>query len=192
MSGRIFISHASEDKDAIARPIFEACAKLGMKAFLDEAHIGWGQSFTQKINTALGSARPVLAIVSQVSVTKEWPVTEVNTALSLEVSGQKKVVPLLVGRPDLSRLPLVQGKDCMAWNGDAAAVARRLKAAVDGAAPRRPARTSVPVVDGAASRTGAARSAPPLAGPWTPPPRPPPKPKGGGLFGIFGGGKRKS
>ncbi|HCK84188.1 MAG TPA: RNA-dependent DNA polymerase, partial [Hyphomonadaceae bacterium] len=132
----IFISHASEDKDAIARPIFEACAKLGMKAFLDEAHIGWGQSFTQKINTALGSARTVLAIVSQVSVTKEWPVTEVNTALSLEVSGQKKVVPLLVGRPDLSRLPLVQGKDCMAWNGDAAAVARRLKAAVEGAAPR--------------------------------------------------------
>ena len=187
----IFISHASEDKDAIARPIFEACAKLGMKAFLDEAHIGWGQSFTQKINTALGSARTVLAIVSQVSVTKEWPVTEVNTALSLEVSGQKKVVPLLVGKPDLSRLPLVQGKDCMAWNGDATAVARRLKAAVDGAAPRRPARTSVPVVDGAASRTSAARSAPPLAGPWTPPPQPPPKPKGGGLFGIFGGGKRK-
>ncbi len=185
----IFISHASEDKDAIARPIFEACAKLGMKAFLDEAHIGWGQSFTQKINTALGSARTVLAIVSQVSVTKEWPVTEVNTALSLEVTGQKKVVPLLVGKPDLSRLPLVQGKDCMAWNGDAAAVARRLKAAVDGAAPRRPARTSVPAVDGAASKSGAAQSGPaPAAGPWTPPP----KPKGGGLFGIFGGGKRKS
>lgn len=186
----IFISHASEDKDAIARPIFEACAKLGMKAFLDEAHIGWGQSFTQKINTALGSARTVLAIVSQVSVTKEWPVTEVNTALSLEVSGQKKVVPLLVGKPDLSRLPLVQGKDCMAWNGDAAAVARRLKAAVDGAAPRRPARTAVPVVDGAASQPRGPRSgAAPLPGPWTPPP--PPKPKGGGLFGIFGGGKRK-
>ncbi len=188
----IFISHASEDKDVIARPIFAACAKLGMKAFLDEAHIGWGQSFTHKINTALGSARTVLAIVSQVSVTKEWPVTEVNTALSFEVTGQKKVVPLLVGKPDLSRLPLIQGKDSMVWNGDAAAVARRLKAAVEGAAPRRPARTSVPVVDGTGGRASAAQNgASPKAGPWTLPPQPPSKPKGGGLFGIFGGGKRK-
>jgi RNA-directed DNA polymerase len=141
----VFISHASEDKEAIARPIFEACGKLGLKVFLDEAHIGWGQSFTQKINTALGSARTVLAIVSSTSVAKEWPVIEVNTALSLEVNGQKKVVPLLVGKPDLSRLPLIGGKDSMAWSGDAMAVARRLRAAVDGAAPRRPA-TAVPPV----------------------------------------------
>lgn len=135
----VFISHASEDKEEIARPIFEASRKLGLKVFLDEAHIGWGQSFTQKINTALGSARTVLAIVSNSSVVKEWPVIEVNTALSLEVSGQKKVMPLLVGKPDLSRLPLIGGKDSMTWSGDALAVARRLKAAVDGTAPRRPA-----------------------------------------------------
>jgi RNA-directed DNA polymerase len=153
----VFISHASEDKEQIARPIFEACQKLGLKVFLDEAHIGWGQSFTQKINTALGSARTVLAIVSSTSVAKEWPVIEVNTALSLEVTGQKKVVPLLVGKPDLSRLPLIGGKDSMSWSGDAMAVARRLKAAVDGAAPRRPA----PPV--------------PKPGPWSKPPSPGPR-----------------
>jgi RNA-directed DNA polymerase len=134
----VFISHASEDKEEIARPVFEACRKLGLKAFLDEAHIGWGQSATQKINVALGSARTVLAIISNVSVVKEWPVAEVNAALSLEVIGQKKVVPLMVGRPDLSRLPLISAKETMAWNGDAIAVARRLKAAVEGDAPRRP------------------------------------------------------
>lgn len=150
----VFISHASEDKEEIARPIFTACAKLGLKAFLDEAHIGWGQSFTQKINTALGSARTVLAIVSPASVAKEWPVLEVNTALSLETSGHKKVVPVIVGEPDLSRLPLVAAKDCMFWNGDADAVAKRLKAAVSGDAPRRPSDyytapvTAVPVAGG--------------------------------------------
>ncbi len=188
----VFISHASEDKDEVARPIFEACARLGVKAFLDEAHIGWGQSFTQKINTALGSARTVLAIVSQTSVTKEWPVIEVNTALSLEASGQKKVVPLIVGKPDMSRLPLIHGKDAMAWNGDAANVARRLKAAVDGAAPRRPAAqpatTAVPVTTDKPLALRA-RSQAPLAiqerGPW----RPPPKPKRG-LFDWLGGRKR--
>lgn len=183
----VFISHASEDKDAIARPIFEACAKLGVKAFLDEAHIGWGQSFTQKINSALGSSRTVLAIVSQVSVTKEWPVTEVNTALSLEVSGQKKVVPLLVGKPDLSRLPLISGKDAMAWTGDAMAVAKRLKAAKDGAAPRRPAVTRVPVAS-------ATQTPPRGAGPWStapPQPRPPPQKVNRGFLGLFGPKKPK-
>lgn len=190
----VFISHASEDKEAIARPVFAACAKLGMKAFLDEAHIGWGQSFTHKINTALGSARTVLAIVSSVSVTKEWPVTEVNTALSLEVSGQKKVVPLLVGKPDLSRLPLIQGKDAMSWNGDADAVARRLQAAVRGAAPRRPA--SMTLAPPAAHTVTAPVARAP--GPWQAQTAQaqisapePPKKKGGGLFGLFGGKKRK-
>jgi RNA-directed DNA polymerase len=169
----VFISHASEDKDEIARPIFEACAKLGLKAFLDEAHIGWGQSFTQKINTALGSARTVLAVVSSTSVAKEWPIVEVNTALALEVSGQKKVVPLLVGKPDLSKLPLIVGKDAMVWNGDAAAVAKRLKAAVTGDAPRRPAitpsRTALPPEAPRLSAT-APRPAPVGVGPWSPPP----------------------
>jgi RNA-directed DNA polymerase len=145
----IFISHASEDKDEIARPIFAACERLGLKAFMDEAHIGWGQSFTTKINSALGSARTVLAIISSTSVAKDWPVAEVNAALNFEVTGQKKVVPLLVGKPDLARLPLIASKDCMAWKGDADAVARRLKAAVGGDAPRRPAgaepSTAVPV-----------------------------------------------
>jgi hypothetical protein len=55
------------------------------------------------------------------------------------VNGQKKVVPLIVGKPDLTRLPLIGGKDAMHWSGDAKAVARRVKAAVGGNAPRRPA-----------------------------------------------------
>lgn len=158
----VFISHASEDKENVARPIFAACEKLGLKAFMDEAHIGWGQSFTTKINTALGSARTVLAIVSSNSVAKEWPVAEVNAALNFEVTGQKKVVPLLVGKPDLSRLPLIQSKDSMNWTGDAMAVARRLKAAKEGDAPRTPApgRAATPALTERPS-------------PWA---RPPPKP----------------
>ncbi len=126
----VFISHASEDKAEIARPIFEACEALGLKAFLDEEHIAWGQSFATKINTALGSARTVLAIVSPVSVTKEWPVVEVNTALSMEVSGDKTVVALVVGNPDMSRLPLVQGKKWLEWSGDPTEVAKALQGAV--------------------------------------------------------------
>ncbi len=133
----IFISHASEDKAAIARPIYAACEKLGLKAFLDEDHIAWGQSFTKKINTALGSARTILAVVSSSSVTKEWPLAEMNTALGFEVDGKKNVIAVMVGRPDLSHLPLMRGKRWIDWNGDAGAVAQILFDVVKGNARRR-------------------------------------------------------
>ncbi len=119
----VFISHASEDKETVARPIFAACERLGLKVFLDEEHIGWGQSFTSKINTALGSARTVLAIISSNSVNKEWPLLEVNTALSYEASGSKRVIPVLVGRPDLSKLPLIRSKRWVDWKENADEVA---------------------------------------------------------------------
>lgn len=134
----IFISHAREDKEAIARPIFEACEKRGLKVFLDEAHIGWGQSFATKINTALGAARTVLAVVSPTSVTKDWPVEEMNTALSLEISGKKQVLAVMVGRPDLSRLPLMARKDWFDWTGDADQVAERLEKVVRPPPPEGP------------------------------------------------------
>jgi RNA-directed DNA polymerase len=128
----IFISHASVDKAEIARPVFEACGRAGLKAFLDETHIGWGDSFTDKINTALGAARTVLAVISANSVTKEWPLLEVNTALALEASGAKRVVPLMVGRPDLSKLPLIRAKKWLVWEGNADTVALELKRLVKG------------------------------------------------------------
>jgi hypothetical protein len=126
----IFISHASEDRVAIARPIFEACERLGLKTFLDEEHIAWGETFTKKINIALGAARTVLAVISSTSVAKDWPLTEVNTALTLEVSGDKTVVPLIIGKPDLSKLPLIRGKDYLVWKDDPLSVALKLREAV--------------------------------------------------------------
>ncbi len=178
----VFISHASEDKETVARPIYEACARRGIKAFLDQAHIGWGESFTAKINTALGASRTVLCIISQVSVTKEWPLAEVNTALSMDVIGQKKVVPLMVGKPDLSKLPLIAGKDQLVWSGDAERVALALEKVVrpPRPAPKPVARTSVPVT---APPTGpaAAKAALQAAGV---------KQEKRGFFGWFGGKKK--
>jgi RNA-directed DNA polymerase len=126
----IFLSHASEDKTEIAQPIFEACTRAGLKAFLDQAHIGWGENFAKKINTALGSARTVLVIVSSNSVSKEWPLAEINTALAFEVERKKSVVALVVGKPDLSKLPLIKAKNFMTWSGDPAPIVAALKDAV--------------------------------------------------------------
>ncbi len=140
----VFISHASEDKDAVARPIFEACARAGIKAFLDEAHIGWGENYTTKINTALGAARTVIVIVSADALAKPWPVAEINTALSMEVEGHKTVLPVVVGRPDLTKLPLLRAKNHVGWGDDPTPVIASLKTLLgrseDEAAPEEPKR----------------------------------------------------
>jgi RNA-directed DNA polymerase len=144
----IFISHASEDKADIARPIFEACQRAALKAFLDEKHIGWGDSFTTKINTALGASRTVLAVITSNSVAKEWPLLEINTALALEASGDKRVIPLVVGSPDLSKLPLIRSKKWLTWDGDPEKVALELARLVKGTATPEleTAKPSVPIV----------------------------------------------
>jgi hypothetical protein len=190
----VFISHASEDKEAIARPIFEACARKGLKVFLDEAHIGWGESFTMKINTALGAAKYVLAVVSSSSVSKDWPLTELNSALALEVDGHKVVVPVMVGRPDLTRLPLLQAKDWMEWSDDPEAVAERLRRIIkDGDAVKRRAGAPAARAPAPAVAPTPAAKAPIIGGPqgpWGARPEPPP-PEKKKKRGWFGFGKRK-
>ena len=143
----IFLSHASEDKAEIAQPIFEACTRAGLKAFLDQAHIGWGENFAKKINTVLGSARTVLVIVSSNSVSKEWPLAEINTALAFEVERKKRVIALVVGKPDLSKLPLIKAKNFMTWTGDPKPIVAALKrAARPGPSPQHQLQVSVPTL----------------------------------------------
>ncbi len=113
----VFISHATEDKADIARPIQAALEKRKVRVFLDEEHIAWGENFTKKINTALGAARTVVAVVSQSSISKDWPLAELNAALDLEITGQKNVFVVMVGKPDLSKLPLLRAKNYHSWDG---------------------------------------------------------------------------
>jgi len=183
----IFISHASEDKAAVARPIFEACQRAGLKAFLDEAHIAWGENFTKKINTALGASRTVLVVVSAHSISKDWPLAEINTALALEVKGEKHVIALIVGNPDLSKLPLIKTKSYLIWDGDAGKVAAALKRQLKPLPPQ----PAVPQIarptsaSAAASDTVAASATAVTHAPWNRP-----QPPSRGWFSWFRRGKR--
>lgn len=123
----IFISHASEDKEDIARPIFEACEQLQIRAFLDQVHIQWGDSLTERINVALSKSQYVLAIFSQHSIEKNWPKKEFNTALSREIDGKQIFLPLVIGDDQLlNDWPLVKEKLFKKWNGDAMEIAEAI------------------------------------------------------------------
>ena len=122
----VFISHASEDKDLIVRPIYEELVNRGVLTFLDEVHINWGDSLTKKINHALGQSKFVLAVLSKNSVKKNWPLKEINAALAREINGKQKILPLIVGEPDLSTLSLLEDKLHIKWKGNKEEIAEMI------------------------------------------------------------------
>lgn len=122
----VFISHASEDKDKTVRPIYAELEKLGVNAFLDEVHMAWGDSLTEKINHALGQSKYVLAVLSDHSVNKLWPTKEINAALARELAGKQKILPLIVGEPDLSSVSLLEDKLYLKWSDNADEVASEI------------------------------------------------------------------
>ena len=109
----IFICHASEDKESVALPLYQSLKKRNINAFIDCFAINWGDSLVAKINTALQKSKYVIAIISEDSVKKSWPMKELNAVLSAEIGADNtKLLPLMVGDGDalVSQLPLLADK----------------------------------------------------------------------------------
>lgn len=125
----VFICHASEDKETIARPLYESLTKRGVKAFLDEQYIQWGDSLTEKINHALGQSKYVIAILSDSSVGKSWPLKEINSTLAREIGGEKVLLPIVVKETSdiFKKLPLLADKLYKPWDNNAEELAKEIE-----------------------------------------------------------------
>lgn len=126
----VFICHASEDKNSVALPLYNALQDKGINAFIDCFKIQWGDSLTDKINTALRKSKYVVAIISDASVDKAWPKKEINAVLAAEIrSGSKKLLPLMVGNElELQeKLPLIADKLFHKYENNPEKIAEKLK-----------------------------------------------------------------
>ena len=94
----VFLCHASEDKESIVIPLYEALIKKGLAAFYDSAEIQWGDSLPDKIGHALVQSKYVIAVLTGNSVEKTWPRKEINAVLTAEINSEKKrLLPLVYG-----------------------------------------------------------------------------------------------
>ena len=59
----LFISHASEDKETLARPLAKNLLKLGYNVFLDELVIKLGDSITESINKGLTESKYCIIVI---------------------------------------------------------------------------------------------------------------------------------
>lgn len=93
----VFISHASEDKDAIARPLAEALRGKGLRVWYDEFSLTVGDSLRKSIDYGLAHSRFGAVILSKHFFEKHWPEQELNGLATREVEGKKVILPVWHG-----------------------------------------------------------------------------------------------
>ena len=90
----IFISHASEDKSAVARPLTTALRKAGARVWLDEHELTIGDSLSEKIDEGLSQSRFGAVILSPAFFAKHWPKKELTGLRAKEEEGLKVILPI--------------------------------------------------------------------------------------------------
>ncbi len=73
-----FISHASEDKDAIVRDLAAELTDLGAKVFYDEMTLKVGDSLRRSIDRGLANSRFGVVVLSEHFFRKEWTQKELD------------------------------------------------------------------------------------------------------------------
>ncbi|MFB5191716.1 toll/interleukin-1 receptor domain-containing protein [Alicyclobacillus fastidiosus] len=89
-----FISHASEDKDAIARPLAHELRNRGYEVWYDEFTLTIGDSLRESIDKGLAESRYGIVILSPDFMRKGWTRQELDGLFTRQISGQKVILPV--------------------------------------------------------------------------------------------------
>jgi hypothetical protein len=90
----VFISHASEDKAAVARPLRDALTRMGITVWLDEAQMRIGHSLRRKIDDGIRSSRFGVVVLSEAFFHKGWTNHELDGLVTRTVAGEQSLLPI--------------------------------------------------------------------------------------------------
>lgn len=135
-----FVSHASEDKAAVAEPLAHELAARKHRVWYDRWNLTLGDSLLRKINEGLASSRFGVVVLSPSFFSKNWPQSELDGLMAIENSaGWKVILPVWhnVSRDDVAKYsPILAGRLAVATSVGIAAVADAIVAAfVSGTLP---------------------------------------------------------
>jgi hypothetical protein len=178
----VFICHAGEDKDTVAKPLAAALRARNWSVWLDELNLTVGDSLSGAIDSALARSRFGIVVLSRAFFGKPWPERELAGLAAKEVvAGSKVILPVWHGvdeRYILDRSPVLADRVGASTDSGVEAVADKLSDALMRAGLRgdegRGNETIVQAVAAEAPRTPPPQStvSTPRLSP-TPPPRKP-------------------
>ena len=101
----VFISHASEDKESVVRPLAKLLQALDVKVWYDEFTLEVGDSLSESIDRGLANSRYGIVVLSPTFMKKVWTRRELQGMVAREVGGNHRILPI---RHDLSHESLLE------------------------------------------------------------------------------------
>ena len=94
----VFISHATEDKDGIVRPLAHALHDRGVIVWYDEFALRVGDSLRRKIDAGIARSRFGLVVLSHAFFAKNWPQYELDGLVARDIhGGGQRLLPIWHG-----------------------------------------------------------------------------------------------
>ncbi len=122
----LFVSHASEDKEEVVRPLIAALRKENpeLRIWYDEFTLRLGDRLREKIDHGLANSRFGVVVLSPTFLAKKWPLDELEGLFAKEVNGRPIILPIWHGisRRDLMSIsPMLANRVAArtdSWPGD--------------------------------------------------------------------------
>ncbi|EKP05819.1 TIR domain protein [Leptospira kirschneri str. 2008720114] len=97
MNPKVFISHASEDKDRFVINFSTKLRSKGIDAWLDKWEMRPGDSLIDRIfEEGIKNADAFIIVLSKNSVNKPWVREELNVAYVKKINAQAKIIPVVI------------------------------------------------------------------------------------------------
>ncbi|MEZ2407148.1 toll/interleukin-1 receptor domain-containing protein [Bosea sp. RCC_152_1] len=89
-----FISHASEDKNDIARPLANNLTRLGLRVWFDEFELKIGDSLSKNIDLGLSKSEFGIVILSNSFFKKDWTDYEFRGLVAKSIGANRTILPV--------------------------------------------------------------------------------------------------
>lgn len=90
----VFISHATEDKDEVVRPLAHALRSEGLDVWYDEFELRIGDSLRRKIDRGLSNSRFGVVVLSKAFLNKGWANYELDGLVTRQTTGEQIILPI--------------------------------------------------------------------------------------------------
>jgi hypothetical protein len=94
---RLYLAHASEDHDTLAKPLAEKLMAEGIEVWFDEWEIRAGDSLRRKMEEGLSNCTHFLVLLTPHSLSKAWVQTEVDAGFIRAVGGESRFIGVRLG-----------------------------------------------------------------------------------------------
>ena len=90
----VFVSYASEDREAVARPLALVLRRLGLRVWYDQMELRVGDRLRRRIDEGLAKCRYGVVILSPSFFAKRFPQLELDGLTQRELDGEDLVLPV--------------------------------------------------------------------------------------------------